>query len=84
MKAQRIRVGDRANPDLAKRAGRAHAMGSNCPASNAALALQASLPQAKTWSCLTRTLSINEANRFEFQREFCHLGVTEFRFGLKS
>jgi hypothetical protein len=63
MKAERTRSGNHANPDLAKQAGRACAMGANCPtARSAALALQAGLPQAETWSCLTPTLSINESH----------------------
>jgi hypothetical protein len=72
VKVQWIGVGNRANPDLAKQASRACAMGSNCPAtSRAALALQAGLPQAETWSCLTPTLSTNEFADEEFPREFC-------------
>jgi hypothetical protein len=54
---------NRANPNLAKQAGRACVMGSKHPTtSSAALALQASLPQAETWSCSTPTLPINELN----------------------
>jgi hypothetical protein len=46
------------------------AMGSKCPTtSRAALTLQAGLPQAETRSCLTRTSSIGEANRFKLRRE---------------
>jgi hypothetical protein len=59
--SQRIGVGNRANPDLAKQASRAHAMGPNCLAtSRAALALQASQPQAGVRSCSTSTPSIDE------------------------
>jgi hypothetical protein len=69
-KTERTQSGDRANPDLAKQAGRACAMGSNCPiTSSAALALQAGLPQAKTWSCLTPTLSTDEFTDEEFRRK---------------
>jgi hypothetical protein len=58
MKAKRKWSGNRANPDLAKQAGRACAMGPKHPTtSSAALALQASLPQAKTWSCLNPNLA---------------------------
>jgi hypothetical protein len=49
---------NRANPGHAKHAGRACVMGSNCLiTSRAALALQASRPLAKTWSCGTPTPS---------------------------
>jgi hypothetical protein len=54
---------NRANPSLAKQAGRACAMGPNCPAtSRVALALQAGPPQAERWSCLTPTLSSDESH----------------------
>jgi hypothetical protein len=76
MKAQRIGVGNRANPNLAKPAGRACALGPNCPvASRAALALHAGLPQAERWNCFTPTLSIHELTDEEFRREFCYLAM---------
>jgi hypothetical protein len=60
-KPERAQSSNRANPNLAKQAGRACAMGSKHPAtSSAALALQASLPRAETWSCLTPTSPIDE------------------------
>jgi hypothetical protein len=61
--SQQIGVGNRANPDLAKQASRACVVGPNClTTSRAALALQASQPQAGVRSCLTSTLSINESH----------------------
>jgi hypothetical protein len=51
---ERARSINRANPNLAKQAGRAHAMGPKHPmTSNAALALQASLPLIDHLSCET-------------------------------
>jgi hypothetical protein len=67
---------NRANPDLAKRAGRARAMGPNClTTSSAPLALQASPPQAERRSCLTPTLSIDEPHT-KLRRELCCSGVS--------
>jgi hypothetical protein len=70
LKAERTWSGGRANPDLAKQAGRACALGPNCLTTCiAALALQAGLPQAETRSCLTPTLPIEELTVPEFRAE---------------
>jgi hypothetical protein len=72
MNAKWNQGGDHANPDLAKRTGRAHAVGSkHLTTSRAARSLQAGRPQVMTGSCSTQTPSINEANRHEFRHEFC-------------
>jgi hypothetical protein len=56
MKVSTDRNWNRANPGHAKHAGRACVMDPNCLiTSRAALALQASQPLAKTWSCGTPT-----------------------------